>query len=198
MALFDKTIGLRDLRDRVAKQLQCSEDDAWAILSRKLRRGEIMARCEWAYSAAEHGKLIWPDEIGRETWVLVQEIDWRRDAFNVLSNQAPQLKYAQAVFFVLSELDFLEETHDPAEIKREARHSRRTGSAPVKNPSIKEKALAALYAGRDLLSEKHEVLTNDFGEGASRTTVMKAVREAVSEFNADKALTNTDTNTDAH
>ena len=73
-----------------------------------------------------------------------------------------------------------------AHVQPQAIRNRRTGPAPDKHQAIKERILCAIRAGRTLTNEKQEALTEEFGNGASRTTVMKAFDKALSELNSDK------------
>ncbi len=129
MPLFGETIGLGELRDRVANKLSCDPFAAEAILSRKLRRAEIVAYCEWAYAVGGKGEVLTSYKLSPEPWILTRDIDWQAGMIRVDSPAAREITHAVDVYFRIAELDFLDEEHTPEDVARETpKRGRRPGT----------------------------------------------------------------------
>ena len=123
---------------------------------------------------------------------MVDVID---DEIEVISSQAKDIRFASSVYFRASELDFLHERYSPETMTQETPKNRKSpGKEPTKRAAIKERILIALRNGRDIGDRDHEAIVTEFGEGATRGTCVAALREALSEFQCQKADTVTDAN----
>lgn len=180
MPLFGVTIGLGALRDRVASNLGCDLSTAEAILWQKLRRGEIVARCEWAYAAAGEAVVLTTPILSTEPWIMAERINWDSGTIDV-RRAAKEVRYVSAVFFWVSELDFLDETHSAEELSENTpKPVKPPGPAPVKSEAIKERMRHDLQAGSDLAGMKQDALAAAYG--ADRRTVVAARNDILREF----------------
>jgi hypothetical protein len=186
MPLFGESYGLSELIALIAERQAIAFDLAESILLRKLRRGEVTAYCEWGYAVSPAGKMITHHRLSPEPWIIATYIRYEDDEIEVQSPQATDVRWATAIYFRSSEIDFLDEKHSREEIAREEpKQRKRPGGSPVVRDAIKARILATLRSGRYIGDHDHEAVTKEFGGGASRGTVVAALREALLEHAND-------------